>query len=350
MNKEFVLKSGSKIGGDNPTYIIAEMSANHGGDFHKAIEIIHKAKEVGADCIKIQTYTADTLTIDCDNEYFQIDKGNWKGESLYSLYDRAYTPWEWQKELKLEAEKVGLDFLSTPFDKTAVNFLEEMDIEFYKIASFELIDLPLVKYIAAQGKPIIASTGMATIDEIVETYNVIKESGNEDLVLLRCSSAYPAVSQDMKLNIIPFFQEAFGISSGLSDHSFGHTAVVAAVALGAKVIEKHICLDREFETADSGFSMEPEEFKAMVEAVREIEKALGHVEFNLSDKEKESSVFRRSIFVVNDVKKGEVFTEDNIRCIRPSHGLKPKYYEGVIGKIASKDIQRGSPMAWHMID
>ncbi|QIB27496.1 pseudaminic acid synthase [Caloranaerobacter azorensis] len=348
MNKTIKIKD-RLIGEGQPTYIIAEMSANHAGDFNRAIEIIHAAKESGADCIKIQTYTPDTMTIDCDKEYFRITKGTWKGENLYSLYKKAYTPWEWQARLKEEADKIGIDFLSTPFDKTAVDFLEELGIDFYKIASFEVVDIPLIKYVASKGKPIIMSTGMATLGEIEEAVNAVKSQGNEKLCLLKCSSAYPAVPEDMNLKTIKYLEEVFGVIVGLSDHSLGSVGAVTAVVLGAKVVEKHFCISREIENPDSSFSMEPHEFKKMVEDIRAVERAIGKVSFKVSQREEISRVFRRSIFIVKDIKKGEVFSEENIRVIRPGYGLAPKYYEDILGKTASKDIERGTPLDWSMV-
>ncbi|SHH20827.1 pseudaminic acid synthase [Tepidibacter thalassicus] len=349
MNK--IINIGNKtIGKNQPTYIIAEMSANHAGDFNRAIEIIHAAKESGADCIKIQTYTPDTMTIDCDKEYFKIKKGTWKGEILYNLYKKAYTPWEWQVDLKKEAEKLGLDFLSTPFDKTSVDFLENLGVKFYKIASFEVTDIPLLKYIASKGKPIIMSTGNATLGEIEEAVKVIREQGNNDLCLLKCSSSYPAISDDMNLKTIQHLQETFDVVVGLSDHSMGSVGAVCAVALGAKVVEKHFCLSRSIVNPDSSFSMEPDEFKKMVEDIRSAEKAIGKISYNMSERERNNLKFRRSVFIVKDIKKGEVLTENNIRVIRPAYGLEPKYYEYVLGKKASKDLERGTPLTWEMIE
>lgn len=348
MNKVIKLKDKS-IGEGQPVYIIAEMSANHGGDFNRAKEIIYAAKEAGADCIKVQTYTADTITIDSDKEHFQIKKGTWAGENLYKLYQKAYTPWEWQDELKSEAEKVGIHFLSTPFDKTAVNFLEDIGLDFYKIASFEIVDIPLIKYVASKGKPMIMSTGMATLEEIKEAVDAVKGQGNEDLCLLKCSSAYPAIPDDMDLETIKHLKNTFNIPIGLSDHSMGSIGAVTAVALGARVIEKHFCLSRKIETPDSSFSMEPYEFGEMVKNIRAVEKALGRVNYDISPNEEVSRKHRKSIFVVEDVKKGEKFTEKNIRVIRPAQGLLPKYYDDVLGKYASKDIERGTPIGWDMI-
>ena len=337
-----------EIGEGKPTYIIAEMSANHAGSIERAKEIIYAAKEAGADCIKIQTYTADTLTIDCDNAYFHIDNGTWKGENLYHLYERAYTPWEWQPELKKEAEKIGIDFLSTPFDKTAVDFLEKMDIQFYKIASFELVDIPLIKYVASKGKPIIISTGMGNEDEILEAVETIRHYHN-NIVLLKCSSAYPAVTSEMNLVTMVDMKKRFGTQVGLSDHSMGSLGAVTAVTLGAKVIEKHFCIDRTIQNPDSSFSMEPAEFKRMVEDIRAVEDAIGSVTYGPQEQELSNLTFRKSIFVVKDVKAGEYFTEENIRVIRPGQGLKPKYYEQVLGKKAATDVLLGTPLKKEMI-
>ncbi len=337
------------IGENHPAYIIAEMSANHAQDFNRAIEIIHAAKESGADCIKIQTYTPDTMTIDSDKEYFQIKEGTWKGENLYKLYQKAYTPWAWQGKLKEEAEKIGLDFLSTPFDCTAVDFLENLCVNFYKIASFELVDIPLIKYIASKGKPIIMSTGMGTLGEIEEAVQAVRLQGNEQLCLLKCSSAYPAIPDDMNLKTMQNMAETFGVTVGLSDHSLGSIAAITAVAMGAKVIEKHFCISREIENPDSSFSMEPHEFKKMVEDIKEAEKAIGKVSYEVSEREEKSRAFRRSIFVVNDIARGEAFTEENIRIIRPGNGLAPKYFDEIIGRSAGEDIEKGTPLHWRMI-
>lgn len=344
------MKIGTReIGKGNAAYIIAEMSANHAGDIKRAKEIIHAAKEAGADCIKIQTYTADTLTIDCDNPYFQISNGTWNGENLYHLYQKAYTPWEWQRELYEEAQKVGLDFFSTPFDNTAVDFLEEIGIEFYKIASFELVDIPLIEYVASKGKPIIMSTGMATLAEIDEAVKAVKSQGNDDFALLRCASAYPAITDEMNLRTMQNMGETFGVPYGLSDHSMGSVGAVTAVALGASIIEKHFCIDRSIENPDSSFSMNPTEFKQMVCDIRQAERAIGCVKYGPTEQEKSSVVFRRSIFCVKDIKKGEKLTEQNIRIIRPGYGLQPKYFKEVLGQTALEDIKRGTPLKMDMI-
>ena len=330
-------------------YIIAEMSANHAGNLVNAKEIIYAAKEAGADCIKIQTYTPDTMTIDCNNPYFQIRSGTWKGENLYQLYKKAYTPWEWHVELKQEAEKIGIGFFSTPFDKTSVDFLEEIGIEFYKIASFEIIDIPLIEYIASKGKPIIMSTGMASLAEIEEAVCAIYRQGNCQLVLLRCASAYPAITEEMNLKVMQNMADTFQVPVGLSDHSMGSVGAITAVALGAKVIEKHFCLGRELENPDASFSMNPLEFKQMVFDIRQAERAIGRVKHGTAKQEKENVVFRRSIFCVENIKKGELFTEQNVRVIRPGYGLLPKYYPDILGKKAQVDIERGTPLQFGMI-
>lgn len=342
--KNIINISNSKIGDDQPCYIIAEMSANHAGDINRAIEIIHAAKECGANCIKIQTYTPDTITIDCDNKYFKIDNGTWGGETLHSLYGKAYTPWEWQPILKREAESIGIDFLSTPFDKTSVDFLENIGINFYKIASFEIVDIPLIKYVASKGKPMIISTGMASLEEIEEAVSTAKEGGCEDICLLKCSSAYPAIPENMNLATITDMKNKFNLIVGLSDHSLGSIAAVTAVSLGAKIIEKHICISRDIENPDSSFSMEKQEFAAMVKNIREAEKAIGKVSYDISNQEAQNKIFRRSIFVTEDINEGDRFTENNIRVIRPAYGLHPRYYDEVLGKTATKNIKRGTPL------
>ena len=338
-----------EIGGGQPAYIIAEMSANHAGDISRAKEIIHAAKEAGADCIKIQTYTPDTLTIDCDNSYFHISDGTWNGENLYQLYQKAYTPWEWQKELFEEAKKAEIDFFSTPFDNTSVDFLEEIGIGFYKIASFELVDIPLIEYVASTGKPMILSTGMATLAEIDEAVEAVKKQGNHNFALLRCASAYPAITDEMNLRTMQNMGDTFGVPYGLSDHSMGSVGAVTAVALGASIIEKHFCLDRSIENPDSTFSMNPMEFKQMVHDIRQAERAIGSVKYGPSEQEKNNLQFRRSIFCVKDIQEGEKLTEENIRIIRPGYRLAPKFYKDVLGQTALEDIQKGTPLAFEMI-
>lgn len=338
------------IGDDQPVYIIAEMSANHAGSLERAKEIIHAAKEAGADCIKIQTYTPDTLTIDCNNEYFHIGNGTWEGENLYHLYEKAYTPWEWQSELKMEAERVGIDFFSTPFDRSSVDFLEEIGVGFYKIASFELVDIPLIEYVASKGKPILLSTGMGSLGEIEDAVNAIRGKNNDQLVLLRCASAYPAITDEMNLATMVNMKEIFGVPVGLSDHSMGSVGAVTAVALGASVIEKHFCLDREIENPDASFSMNPDEFKQMVLDIRQAERAIGRVKYGISAQEADSSIFRKSLFCVQDIRKGEMLTAENVRVIRPGYGLPPKFYQDILGKIASQDIKRGTPLDFFMVE
>lgn len=341
--------NGRRIGDGAPAYIIAEMSGNHAGDMGRALEMIHVAKEAGADCVKIQTYTPDTMTIDCHNQYFNIEEGTWKGENLYALYQRAYTPWEWQDKLRDEAAKAGIDFLSTPFDVTSVDFLEELGVQFYKIASFELVDIPLLEYIASKNKPIIMSTGMGSLEEITEAVNAIYAAGNRQLALMKCSSAYPARREEMNLNTIPDMKKRFGIPVGLSDHSMGSFSAATAVAMGANIIEKHFCISRAIKNPDSTFSMEPQEFREMVDQVREVEKAFGSVFYGVSAQEESNACFRRSLFVVQDVAAGEQLTPENIRSIRPAYGLKPKYYKEVLGKRAARALKRGTPLSFEDI-
>ena len=338
------------IGEGCPAYIIAEMSGNHAGSIKRAKEIIRAAKDSGADCIKIQTYTPDTLTIDCHNEYFQVQNGTWEGENLYSLYGRAYTPWEWQADLKAEADKVGIDFLSTPFDRTSVDFLEDLGLEFYKIASFEMIDLPLLEYVASKGKPIIMSTGMGSVEEIKEAIEAVYSTGNTQLAILKCSSVYPADPADMNLRTIEDMRERFNLPVGLSDHSMGSLSAATAVALGASIIEKHFCISREIENPDSSFSMTPEEFKQMVSDIRKVEAALGKASYGVSKQEESSMVFRRSVFAVKDIAAGEKLTEDNVRIIRPGYGLKPKYMKDVLGMTADRTIERGTPISFDILE
>lgn len=330
-------------------YVIAEMSGNHAGSKDRAMEIVHAAKESGADCIKIQTYTPDTMTLDCNTEYFHIDGGTWDGENLYHLYEKACTPWDWQADIKEEAEKVGIDFLSTAFDATSVDFLESIGLEFYKIASFELTDIPLLKYVASKKKPIIMSTGMSTLEEIETSVKAIKDAGNEQLVLLKCSSDYPAITGDMNLNTMVDMGKRFNLPVGLSDHSMGSVGVTAAVAMGARVIEKHFCVSRKVKNPDSTFSMEPQEFKKMVEDIRACELAMGKVKYGPSERENANLKFRRSIFCSKDIKTGDAFTTENIKVIRPAYGMAPVYFEDVLGKKAACDISFGTPLKDEMI-
>ena len=339
-----------RIGHGHPTFIIAEMSANHGQSIQKAKEIIAKAAQCGADAIKLQTYTPDTITIDCHTGPFMIGKGTiWEGKNLYELYEEAQTPWEWHAELKTEAERQGLFFFSTPFDHSAVDFLENLGIWFYKVSSFEIIDVPLLKRIAATGKPVIMSTGMASLAEIDKAVQTLNSGGCPGLALLKCTSAYPASPEEMNLKTIPHLAEAFGVPAGLSDHTLGFAVPVAAVALGACIIEKHFTLSRTGPGPDSAFSLEPDEFKAMVHAIRETEKALGCVSYALTPGEKAGKVFRRSLFVVRDMAAGESFTPQTVRSIRPGHGLDPEYYDIVLGKKCIRPVKRGTPMSWDLL-
>jgi N-acetylneuraminate synthase len=345
----FIEINNRRIGPGYPTYVIAEMSANHNQNFDQAVKILEAAKEAGADAIKLQTYTPDTLTIDCNNEYFQIRGTLWDGRTLYDLYNEAYMPWGWQPRLKEIANEMGLDLFSTAYDDMAVDFLEAMAVPAYKIASFENIDLPLLRRIAQTGKPIIMSTGMATLAEIDEAVRTIREAGSSQLALLKCTSAYPASPKEMNLRTIPHLAEAFNVPVGLSDHTLDIAVPVAAVALGACIVEKHFTLSRDIPGPDSAFSLEPYEFKVMVEAVRTAKKALGSVHYGASEREAVSRVFRRSLFVVQDMKAGEMFTLENARSIRPGYGLHTRYLEEVVGRYASRDIKRGTPLTWDLV-
>lgn len=320
------------------------MSANHCGDKELAKKIIKAAKDSGADAIKLQTYTADTLTIDCKNEYFHIKEGLWEGRYLYDLYKEACTPWEWQKELKNYADKIGIELFSTPFDKTSVDFLESIGVKKYKIASFEAVDYELIKYTASKGRPVIISTGISSFKEIQEAIDICKSAGNSDITILKCTSAYPAGAEDMNLLTIKDMIEKFtpqGIKVGLSDHSTNNEISIAATALGATVIEKHFTLDRALGGADAGFSMNPDEFKELVNSIRLTEKALGRVCYDVNEKNR---ALARSIFAIKDIKKGEKLTEKNIKIIRPGFGLHPKYYNDIIGKSAKRNIKYGTPI------
>lgn len=339
-----------RIGPGEPVYIIAEMSANHHQDFQKAVDILHAARDAGADAVKLQTYTADTLTLKSDNPCFRIGKGTlWEGRTLHDLYREAFTPWEWQPKLKAIADDMGMALFSSPFDASAVAFLESMHVPAYKVASFEIVDLPLLRCIARTGKPVILSTGMASLGEIDEAVRTIRESGNNAITILKCTSAYPAPYEEMHLRTIPHLSDCFNVPAGLSDHSIGSAVPVAAVALGACVIEKHLTLSRSAPGPDSAFSMEPAEFKAMVDAIRIAEKALGTIQYQTSRRQEASRKFRRSLFVSADVRAGEYLTPDNIRSVRPSDGLHTRYYEIVLGKKACQDISAGTPLAWEHI-
>lgn len=330
-------------------YIIAEMSANHAGKLDNALQIVRQAKAAGADCVKIQTYTADTITIPCNKPDFIINGGLWDGYTYYELYKQAYTPWEWQQIIKEECEKIGVDFLSTPFDYTAVDFLESLNVDAYKIASYELIDIPLIKYAAKKGKTMIISCGMGTEEEIHDAVNACIEVGNDNIILLKCCSEYPANVEDMNLQLIPKMREIFGVPVGLSDHSAGYEAAILAVAAGARVIEKHVMLDSAEDNPDKGFSMTMSEFKEMVSRVRRTEKIMGSGKFVFSQTEADGRKGRRSLYAVKEIKKGEIISENNIRSIRPGYGLLPKYMDEIIGKKAMCDIAYGTALTRDMI-
>lgn len=323
-------------------YIIAELSANHNGSLQNALDAIKAAKDIGANAIKLQTYTADTITLDCKQDDFMIDGGTlWDGKNLYELYQEAYTPWEWHKELFEYARDIDIDIFSSPFDKSAVDFLEQFNPSAYKIASFEITDYELIRYTASKGKPIIISTGIAAIDEIQDAVDICISEGNNDIVLLKCTSSYPASLEDANLLTIPNLAQTFGVVSGFSDHTLGTTAPVVATTLGAKVIEKHFILDKSIGGADANFSLDKKEFKEMIDAVRDTEKLLGKVDYSMTDKKKKSRQFSRSLYVAKNIKKGEVFTEENIRSVRPGYGMHPKYLKNILGKVAEKDYEFG---------
>ena len=346
----FIEINGRRIGPSYPVYIVAELSANHRQLFDEAVELVKAAKEAGADAVKLQTYTSDTLTIQSDRPEFRIVGGTpWDGNTLYDLYQETYMSWEWQPELKKIADDLEIALFSTPNDKTAVDFLEEMGVPAYKVASFEIVDTPLIEYIGSKGKPVFIATGMATRSEIGEAIRVAGMGGASQVALLKCTSVYPAPPEAMNLRTIPCMAKEFKMPVGLSDHTLGNAVPIAAVALGACVIEKHLTLSRSIISSDSAFSLEPEEFKAMVEAVRTAEKALGKVQLGVSHQEAQSRIFRRSLFVIKDMKAEDVFTEENVRSIRPGHGMDPGRITEIIGRRASQDIQRGTPLSWDLI-
>ena len=331
-------------------YIIAEISANHNGSLDAALEMVAIAKEAGADAVKIQTYTADTLTLDCDNEYFRIGGGTlWDGTTLHELYKKAYTPWEWHTDIFAEAKRLEIDCFSTPFDESAVDFLEQFDPPFYKIASFELNHHPLLEKVAATGRPVIMSTGMATLADIEGSVAVLRANGCTDLTLLKCTSSYPAPASEANLARIPDMIKRFKVRVGLSDHTLGTTVPVVAVALGATVIEKHFCRSRKEPGPDSAFSLEPREFAEMVRAVRIAEQAIGAVTYDRSAAEEKSIVFRRSIFVAEDMKEGDEISERNVRVVRPGHGLHPKHYASLLGRRVTVAVEKGTPFTLEML-
>jgi pseudaminic acid synthase len=339
------------IGEGHPCFIVAELSGNHNGRLDRAVALVRAAKAAGADAVKLQTYTADTLTIDSDQPYFRIEGDNaWKGRTLYQLYQEAATPWEWHAELFKVAREEGLEVFSTPFDATAVDFLESLGANLHKIASFELVDPELVERVARTGKPVILSTGMASEPEIRGAVDVIARTGNRQLVLLKCTSAYPAPLDSMNIRTLPLLRERFGTPVGLSDHCLNERAAVAAVALGACVVEKHLTLDRADGGVDAGFSLNPAEFRDMVQALRETEAALGIASFGAGVADRDNIVFRRSLFAVRDIAAGEVLSRENIRIIRPGHGLPPGEIMNVLGRRAATAIRRGTPLAWNLVE
>jgi pseudaminic acid synthase len=332
-------------------YIVAELSANHNHDIEVAKKSILTAKQVGADAIKLQTYTADTLTINCQNEYFIIKGGLWDGYTLYDLYTEAFTPWEWHQELfDYARDEVGIEIFSSPFDLTAVDFLEKFKPSYYKIASFEIFDIPLIEYTASKGIPMILSTGISTYADIELAVETCRKAGNHNITLLKCTSSYPAPLEEANLLTIPNMKKTFGVEVGLSDHTLGANAAIAAVALGATVIEKHFIIDRDLGGPDASFSMEPDEFSAMVVSIREVEKSIGQISYELTEKSKSSKIFARSLFIVKDVKAGELVTRDNVRSIRPGYGMHPKHYYEIIGKRFSKSFERGTPLTWELVN
>ena len=327
----------------SPCFIIAELSANHNGSLETALETVRAAKRAGADCIKLQTYTADTLTIDCDKEDFVIRSGSiWDGKNYYQLYQEAHTPWEWHAEIMKVAKEEGLICFSSPFDPTSVDFLEQLNVPAYKIASFEITDIPLIEYVASKGKPVIISTGIATLEDIELALDACRRMGNEQIALLKCTSSYPAPIEEANMAMIKDFKERFGLVAGLSDHTMGSTVPVVATCFGAKIIEKHFILDRSIGGPDASFSMNEQEFTEMVKAVREAEKAIGKVDYTLTEKQQAGKNFSRSLYVVKDIKAGEVITKENVRSIRPGFGLHPKYLKDVLGKTINQSIEKGT--------
>lgn len=343
--------NGRRISSSDPVYIVAELSANHCQNFEQAVKLIKAAKEAGADAVKLQTYTPETMTVKNKREEFYLKNGTlWDGQHLYDLYAKAHLPWDWLPELKIIAEESGLDFFSTAFDPTAVDFLEKIGVPIHKIASFEIVDLPLIEKMAKTGKPIIISTGMSTLGEIEEAVEAARRAGAKQIILLKCTSAYPSLPEDMNLYTIPHLSKAFNLPVGLSDHTLGIAVPVAAVALKACIIEKHFTLSRAVRSPDSAFSLEPQEFKEMVDAVHMAKKALGKVSYGAGKGELKNKVFRRSLYVVKDVKAGEEFTAENIRSIRPSFGLHPRHLKDILGRQATQDIPAGTPLAWPLIN
>lgn len=348
--KPYISIDGRKIGSDYAPYIIAELSANHNGDINRAFQIMEEAKKSGADAIKLQTYTHETITMDCDSEEFQIHGGLWDGQTLYNLYKGAHMPWEWHKPLFEKAKELGITIFSSPFDFTAVDLLESLDAPAYKIASFEVIDLPLIKRVAQTGKPMIISTGMANKEEIAEAINTARDNGCEELVVLHCVSGYPAPADQYNLKTIADIAERFEVLSGLSDHTIDNATAVASVTLGACLIEKHVTMDRHGGGADDSFSLEPHELTALCKDTKTAWQAIGKVNYERTEAEKGNVKFRRSLYVVKDIQVGEVLSPDNVRSIRPGFGLAPKFYDEVMGKKATIEITAGTPLSFQIIE
>jgi pseudaminic acid synthase len=339
--------NGRRIGPGHPAYIIAELSANHHQNYDEAVKLLQAAKDCGVDAVKLQTYTPDSITINVNSPIFRHQKGSlWSGELLYELYQKAYMPWEWQPKLKVLADTMGLTLFSSPFDPDAIDFLETLNVPAYKIASFELVDIPLIKKAAATGRPLVISTGMGTLSEIEEAVLAVQQEGGQQLALLKCTSAYPSPACEMNLRTLPALQQRFRVPVGLSDHTLGFHVAVAAVALGGNIIEKHLTLSRSLSGPDSAFSLEPGEFRSLVEAVREVEEALGTIQYEPTKEEAESRRFRRSLFVVEDIDAGDLITAKNVRSIRPSSGLHPRHYREVLGMRTKRFLAKGTPLAW----
>lgn len=339
-----------EINKNSKTFLVAELSANHGGNIEIAKKTIKAMKDSGADAVKLQTYRPDTITLDCNNKYFTINQGTiWDGQKFYDLYKKAYTPWEWHEELFNYAKNIDLICFSTPFDKTAIDLLEELNTPAYKIASFEIMDIPLIKYAAKKGKPMIISIGLATLYDIEEAINACKEVGNNNIILLQCTSQYPAPIENANIIKIKHLKETFGVESGLSDHTIGITCPIISIAFGAKLIEKHFILDKNIGGPDSSFSIEPKDFKLLVESIRNAEKSIGEIDYSIDENKKNSRELGRSLFVSKDIKAGEKFTENNIKSVRPANGLHPKYYDRIIGNISNEDIKRGTPLKFKYI-
>ena len=339
-----------KIDQNSPVFIIAELSANHNGNIEIALESIKAAKRAGADCIKLQTYTADTMTIDSNKDDFLIKGTIWNGKNLYELYKQAYTPWEWHSKLFEEANKQGLVCFSSPFDKTAVDFLETLNVPAYKIASFEITDIPLIEYVASKNKPIIISTGIANIEDIELAINACKRMGNSNIALLKCTSSYPAPIEEANMCMVKDLAERFNVISGLSDHTMGSIVPIVATALGAKIIEKHFIIDRSIGGPDASFSMNEQEFSEMVKEIRNVETAIGKIDYKLTDKQKINRNFSRSLYIVENIKKGEIITENNVRSIRPGFGMHPKYFNEILGKKVKFDLERGTALSSNQIE